>query len=183
MMHRPAYAPEYFADRRIKFTIPYTMPGELLITAGQSGVQFPEAQFLHNVDKPFEIWRMLVRLTAFDTADPAVILSEQPTDLLRKLIRLSILDTSKNERITKNPALVDALLKENERTWEWDPRPYTIVRQEGFQVAVDAAQVFPTVCQPSVQDCTATPVEIGSIRVEVAFEGWLLVLEPPSNTR
>jgi hypothetical protein len=182
MMHRPAYAPEYFVDRRILFTIPYTMPGAWTIGPNQSGVQAPEAVFLHNVDKPFEIWRMIVRLTALDTSDPPLVLEQQPLTLPER-ISLSVMDTSKNERLTKNPALVSSLRKANELTWEWDPRPYTIVRQEGFQVAADSLG-FPIVCAINPEDCTTLiPAEVGFVRVEVQFQGWLLIVEPPSNTR
>lgn len=184
MMHRPAYAPEWFADRKIKFTIPYTMPGEWVLGPNVSGVAAPEAVFLHNVDKPFEIWRMVVRLTALDGQDPPQVLEPQPLTLPER-IRLSIRDTSKNENLTKAPALVSSLRKANELTWEWDPRPYTIVRQEGFQIAADSL-AFPSVCvvDPESADCSAliqTPV--ANVRVEVEFQGWLLILEPPSATR
>jgi hypothetical protein len=182
MMHRPAYAPEYFADRLIKFSIPYTMPGEWNIGPNASGVQAPEAVFLHNVDKPFEIWRMTVRLTALDGSDPPAVLEQQPATLPER-IRLSVMDTSKNERITKAPALVKSFQKANELTWEWDPRPYTIVRQEGFQIAADSL-AFPTVCVVSPEDCaTLIPTPVAFVRVEVTFQGWLLILEPPSATR
>lgn len=186
MQHRPAYAPEYFVDRRIKFTIPYVMPGELVIAPNTSGVQFPEAQFLHNVDKPFEIWRMIVRLTGLigTPVTDAAIPDTQPLTLAQR-VRLSILDVSKNERITKNPVLVSAFQKANEATWEWDPRPYTIVRQEGLQVAVDS-DAFPAICLPDPEDaepCVIVAAPITFVRVEVTFEGWLLVLEPPSASR
>jgi hypothetical protein len=186
MQHRPAYAPEYFVDRRILFTIPYSMPGELIVATDTSGVQFPEAAFLHNVDKPFEIWRMITRLTGL-TGTPvasAVIPDVQP-ETLEKRVRLSILDVAKNERITKAPQLVSSFQKANELSWEWDPRPYTIVRQEGLQITADV-DALPTICVPDPAEeeaCAIVPAEITFVRIEVTFQGYLLILEPPSAKR
>jgi hypothetical protein len=159
--------PEEFAGKEIRFRIPYSMPGELQLDAESQGVQFPEATFLHNVEKGFEIHRVIVRLTALDDSTPPIVLATQPT-ILDKLVRLRITDTSKNEVLTKNAQLVDSLLKDNERTWEWED-PYTLVRSEGFQVACDTDANYP--------DGTTY------IRVEITFQGYLIVITAPSESR
>jgi hypothetical protein len=159
--------PVEFAGKEITFRIPYSMPGEMQLEADSQGVQFPEATFLHNVEKCFEIHRVLVRLTALDDSTPPVILTTQPT-ILDKLTRLRITDTSKNEVLTKNAQLVDSMLKDNERTWEWED-PYTLVRSEGFQVAVDTEAGYPA----------GTEV----IRVEITFQGYLIVIGAPGESR
>ena len=182
----PAYAPEYFADRRIRFRIPYDMSGELVVNSGQVGRQFPESQFLHNVDKPFEIWRMISRVKGLVVRDDVEILVDPQPETMEERVRLSILDISKNQEMTKNPQRVSSMQKLNERTWEWAPSPYTIVRQEGFQVRADAL-ALPTVCLPDLYGgnpaCTLVPTTIERALVEVVFQGFLLIIEPPSESR
>jgi hypothetical protein len=160
--------PAKFADKVITFRIPYSMPGELVVAPSSQGTQFPEATFLHNVDKPFEIHRFIPRTTALDDSTPPAVINPQPTAFVTdKLIRLRINDTSKNEQLTKNAHLIDTMVPNNERLWEWED-PYTLVRSEGFQVSIDA-QVF--------------PAGIDNIRVEIAFQGFLIVIAPPTETR
>jgi len=145
------------------------MPGESNIIASTPGQQYPEATFLHNTDKPFEIHRMIIRLTAFDNAAPPAIVAIQPL-LLEKLIRLRINDTSKNEMLTKNAHLVDTLIGSevgSAGTWEWED-PYTLVRSELMQVAID-----------SLVYVAGTT----TIRVEIAFQGYLIVIAPPTESR
>ena len=185
--------PTHFAGRPISFRIPYNIPGELSVSASQTGVVFPEATFLHNVDKPFEIHRMIIRNTAMitfqytdQTAESLQPSTTQP-DTIDKLIRLRVTDVSKNENLTKSSTLSDNLVKTNERTWEWE-EPYTLVRSEGFQVQVDS-QVFPAVCVSPDANTTATPCSsltatiIDFIRVEISYQGYLIVVAPPSETR
>jgi hypothetical protein len=164
--------PAKFAGKDICFRVPHSMPGEHTIEANAPGQQFPEATFAHNIDKPFEIHRMIVRLTAFDGSDPPVILVVQPT-VLEKVIRLRVTDTSKNELMTKNAHLVDTLISSVEGDkgfWDWED-PYTLVRGEQFQIGVDSL-VFPV----------STP-ETENIRVEIAFQGFLIVIAPPTEQR
>jgi len=161
--------PTHFAGQLITFRVPVSMPGELTVQASQSGQQFPEATFLWNQDKPFECHRMIVRLTAFDNATPPAILTNQPT-ILEKLIRLRVADTSKNEDLTKNAHLVDTLICSEVGScgsWEWDD-PYTLVRSELFTVSVDS-QVF--------------PAGTTNLRVEIAFQGFKIVIAPPTESR
>lgn len=144
------------------------MPGELIIASNAQGTQFPEATFLHNIDKPFEIHRIIPRTTAMDASTPPLVINPQPLDhLTDKLIRLRVDDTTKNEKMTKNAHLLDLLVTDNRRTWEWED-PYTLVRSEGFQVAVDALTFF---------------AGVDNIRVEIAFQGFLIVIAPPTETR
>lgn len=185
--------PAQFAGKDITFRIPYSMPGELVIANGLTGQVFPEATFLHNVDKPFEIHRVIIRITPFDNQGTPVVVQPQflantffITNVLEKYVRVRIRDTSKNESFTKNAQLVDGLVKGNERTWEWD-EPYSLVRSEGFEIQVD--NVAPTTFTLSVCGCaqstsTATQtVTIANLRVEITFEGFLLIIAPASESR
>jgi hypothetical protein len=161
--------PSEFAGRRITFRVPFTMPGELTIAAGATGVQFPEATYLHNQDKPFEIHRVIPRVTALNAN--GYVYNPQPIEsLLERLTRIRIFDVSKNENLTKNAQLLHSLVKgEDEKTWEW-AEPYTLVRSEGFQVSADNLATQSIVGE-----------EYGSTRLEVAFQGFLVVVAAPDQ--
>jgi hypothetical protein len=161
--------------------IPYEMAGELILAGSTSGTQYPDAVFTNNVDMPFEAHRAIPRVTALDDANIAV--PNQPNqDLLQSLIRARVNDFGKNVIMTKNPTLLNLLTKGNEeRTWEW-AEPYYLVRSEGFQVVLDAL-TFPPIWD-GAQIVTAPPTTpIISLRVEFAFQGFLCVVAPASNTR
>ena len=166
-MGRNSIIPATFASQQIKFPIPYTMAGEKTAAANSSGNQFADATFLTNVDKPFEIERMYIRLTSLD--DNKLIVVPTQTDL-KKRVRITVSDTSKNEKMTKASQLVDTLISSeagSAGSWEWYV-PYTMVRSEGFTVGFDIlALVAP-----------ATP-----IRVEVSFHGSRLIIQPAIVTR
>ena len=150
------------SDRRVDF-IPYSMPGELVIpNSPASGVQFPDATFLFSIDKPFEIHRMIPRITGLD-AEGNVVPEQPDQDTLAGLVKLRIVDFSKNENLTKSSAFVRTLVKgSNERTWEWE-RPYPLERAEGFQILVDTLPI------------PAFVPAISQLRVEITFQGYLVV--------
>lgn len=167
-MGRTGLIPAAFADQSIKFRIPYEMPGELTVVENVAGNFFPEATFLHNVDKPFEIWGARIRVTGLD----ASLNPTEPQDAtLDRLIRMRINDTSKNETFTKAPALISILRNSvagAEGDWVWYV-PYTLVRSEGFQVQVDALDF--------------TNITAVNLRVELAFYGYLDIIQPASEQR
>lgn len=162
--------PDTFAGRRITFRIPYVMSAELTLLQGDTGLQFPEASFLINSDKPFEIHRCVPRMTGL-TATAVVMTAQPAAGLLERLTRIRIYDFSKNENLTKNAQLLSTLVKADEMTWEWT-EPYTLVRSEGFQVSADNL---------------ATAAVVGGTydrsRLELSFEGFLIVVAPPSEKR
>jgi hypothetical protein len=176
--------PSTFADQWIKFRIPYTMPGEMVIDANSSGNFFPEDVFNNASDKPFEVWRMVVRLTAVTDDDPRFIYDPQPTTL-GKHVRIQVHDTSFETRMNKAMQLVDGLQKDDELTWEWEV-PYTIVRSQAFSVQADAT-ALPRYCLEVINladvNCTTAVVAVPAVRVEVTFQGYFLILQPPSETR
>lgn len=162
--------PEYWAGRKITMRVPYEMAGEKIVTSLQSGQQFADATFLHNVDKPFEVHRCKPWVTALDAS--GVPIQAQPSqDILQSLMRVRITDLGKNEVMTKAPTLIALLVKGSaERTWEW-AEPYTIVRSEQFQVVVDVL---------SLANFTETFVQLS---LGWIFQGFLLVIAPPSDSR
>ena len=177
--------PTHFAGKLVTFRIPMIMYGELLTANAATGTVFPDGTFLHNVDKPFEIHRVIMRVTPFDGAATPLIITPpfiaaipNLKQLLETYIRVRIADTAKNENLTKNATLVSAFSKANEQVWELDD-VYTMVKSEGFTVQVDnllvAAGFTITVGN--------TTVTVANLRFELAFEGALIVIEPASETR
>jgi hypothetical protein len=176
--------PTHFADQRIKFRIPYTMPGELVLGLSATGVLFPDSTFLHNVDKPFEVHRVVVNTYPFDDGTPPdpldpLFCGQIPDHekILRNFVRTRIQDTSKNELMNKSAQLLSTLVKDNSATWEWED-PYTIVRSEGFTVSADCllAAGYPITVD-------AVTVNVENVRFGLTFEGYLIVVAPPSETR
>ncbi len=157
------YVPEKYNGRRIKFRSPYTMPGELVLAAGALNTPFPEATFLQTVDKPFEIWDVVLR-AAQSVGDTPFLPVADPAPSIDQFWRIRMQDLSKNQNITKNAQLVATLVDNDDDIWRW-PIPYTIIRAEGFDISVD----------------NLLPVNF--LRAEITFRGYLLVLEPPSETR
>lgn len=159
-----------FAGRKITFRIPYLMASEISLAGSLSGQQFPDAAFLFNQDKVFEIHRMIPRITGTD-ANGAVIATQPDQQTLQSLVRLRIVDLSKNEQLTKSSTLMKLFTKgTSEQTWEF-AAPYFLVRSESLQVLVDT-QAIP-VFNPTIQ----------LLRIELCFQGYLCVIAPPSENR
>lgn len=168
-MGRTGFIPTHWAGKRIKFRIPYTLPGEQQVSSGESGITFPDGTFTHAVDKPFEIWGARIRLTELDNIGNP--LNPQVGDPDR-VIRLQFDALSFNQRMNKTASLVDLLrdsVAGSKGDWEWYV-PFTIERAEGFLIEIDALPF-------------TNLAGVDTIRVEVAFWGYLLQLEPASETR
>lgn len=161
--------PDHWAGRKITMRVPYEMPGEISLTTGQTGQQYPDATFLHNVDKPFEIHRCKPFVTALD--NQGNILSPQiAQETLQSALRVRVADLGKNELLTKSPTLLPLLTKGSaEQTWEW-AEPYTIVRSESLQVVVDALAF-------------TNFANVVTLRLAWMFQGFLLIIAPPSESR
>jgi hypothetical protein len=161
--------PDSWAGRKITMRIPYEMAGEVPMTTAQVGQQFPDATFLHNVDKPFEIHRCKPFCIALDTNGD--VLDNQPDQVvLQSLLRVRISDLGKNELMTKAPTALPLLTKGTaEQTWEW-AEPYTIVRAESFQIVVDALAF-------------TNFSDLVTLRLAWMFQGFLIVVAPPSESR
>ena len=161
--------PEYWAGRKITMRVPYEMAGELSLTTAQVGQQFPDATFQHSIDKPFEVHRCKPFLVGLDVNGDVLEPQAAQTDL-QSLVRVKITDLGKNEVITKSPTLIPLLTKgTSEQTWEW-AEPYTIVRSESFQLVADALAF-------------TNFAGMITLRVGWIFQGFLLVVAPPSESR
>ncbi len=161
--------PSTWASRVILDRIPYTISGELALGSAAFPTQFPDNTFSNNTDKPFEIHRLIPRLWALDTN--SVLLETQPEqDMLSGLARLEINDLGVNQIITKAPTLIGLLTKgSSERTWEFAD-PHYLTRGNQIQIT-ETALTFPGV--------------EGFVRLltGIAFQGFLLVVAPPSENR
>lgn len=174
--------PLAFAGKTITYRIPYNVAAEIDVPPDRNGIVFPESSFLHNVDKPFEIHRVIVRLTARGTPEGFTspqIFDPQPTTLEER-IRLRFLDFSKNENLTKSSTLVSLLLSRISGAFDLE-EPYTIVRSEGFQVQIDS-QAFPNGIILN-SDVIPESVPTDFVRVEINFQGYLIIIGPPSEVR
>lgn len=160
-MHEMPYkVPTHFNDRRIKYRVPYTMPGELIVAAAQIGLDFPEATFLHTIELPFEIWN--VKLAAAQLVNNIPV--AEPAPGINQFWRIRVQDVSRNQLMTKNAQLAATLIDDDWGGWYWRV-PYTVERAEGFQVTID------------------NTLAANALRAAVTFRGYLLVLNPPSETR
>lgn len=173
--------PLQYAGRDITFRLPYNLYAELAVDANTKGQAFQEAAFLHNVDKPFEQHRWIIRVTGLD--EDSAILEPQPTTL-EKRVKLRIQDVSKNENQTKAATVVENFMKANEGTWELE-EPYTFVRSEGYQVTVDVA-ALPNVCVNTAAvdaTCNSIVVACTQVLVQMNLQGYLLIVAPPTPNR
>jgi len=161
--------PSQWAGRVILDRIPYEISGEQIVVSAAPDTQFPDNTFSNNTDKPLEIHRMIPRVYALDDSD--VLLTTQPDqELLAGLIRLQINDLGINQIITKTATLIGLLTKgSSERTWEFAD-PHYLTRGNQIQV-VSNALTFPAIDG------------LVSLRVGLAFQGFLLVVAPPSENR
>lgn len=163
--------PDSWAGRKITMRVPYEMAGEVILASLQPGLQFPDATFSHNVDKPLEVHRCKPIVTGLD-ANGLVTNTQPLQEVLQQLIRVRISDLGKNELMSKSPTLLALLVKgAAEATWEW-AEPYTIVRSESFQVVADALSL-----------ANFAAAGITQLRLSWIFEGFLLVVAPPSESR
>lgn len=168
--------PDSWAGRKITFRIPYEMPGEITLVSNQAGSQFPDGTFVQNVDKPFEIHRAKPIVTVLDANNaPLVKVSEIPTqEVLQQLVRVRLTDFGQSEVMTKSPSLVALLTKGSaEATWEF-AEPYTLERGTGFQIVVDALDLT---------NLLAAVTGAAKIKLSWMFQGFLIVVAPPSESR
>lgn len=166
--------PDSWAGRKITMRIPYEMAGELSLASNQVGVQFPDATFLHNVDKPFEIHRAKPVVTALDVNGIPVVASLPTPDQMLQFMRVRVNDLGKNELMTKAPTVCSLIVKgSSESTWEY-AEPYTITRSESFQVIADCLDLT---------NLVAASATVAKLKLAWAFQGFLLVVAPPSESR
>lgn len=167
--------PEFFVSRkggpprRIIDRIPHVMPGERTLLNGTT-VIFPDTVFKNNWKWPFRVHRMRFDITAFDnTATPVAISPvnmQAIRDAIPKYVRVGVQDIDANQPLTKANVLIAALVNRRSWTWEWRT-PYDLETGGSFQVVVDNI----------LANFVVGGETVANLRVEITFEGELLVLE------
>jgi len=149
--------PDTFNDRKIVQRLPYAMAGTVIMEASQTGRQFTSAAFLHNIDKPFEIHRMVPRVMGVVAATPVNLTGAQGDPF----ISCRIFDFDRNQDLVKASTQISSLIKSDSfHTWEFG-EPYYLSKGQGFTVLLDSS-VFVDV------------TNVWSVRV--AFQGYLVTL-------
>lgn len=143
-----------YRNRQIVARIPYTIHGELTVAASTSGSSFPEATFLHNVEKPFEIHGIRVHVVMLNGSSVPIFETDAGND---QFARLTISDTAANESLTKVAQRVSGLVEDNSKTWNLE-EPYTIESKTGLQITADNTSAS------------------NSMRIQVTLVGYLLKL-------
>lgn len=158
-----------YADRPVLDRSPWVLYGELAIGSASQPIEYPPATFSCQTDKPVEIHRMIPRLTALD--ESGVALPTQPSqDLLASLVKISFTMFNLEQKITRVPTPIINLTKgEAERTWEF-AEPALCERSTGITVSIET-RTFPLIA------------DLSTILVGISFEGFLLVIAPPTNNR
>lgn len=147
--------------RKIMRRMPYSMGASIDVLSSEPGRQFPAASFLHNVDMPFEVHRLVPRVIGVDASDPTqVVLPLVEGDRFISF-RVTEFGKKENEVLTKASTLVPSVIKSNtEHTWEWT-EPNYLQKSEGYTVRIDS----------SVFDDSEV-----IWRTQFLFQGYLLVL-------
>lgn len=171
-----ARMPTHYNGLRIVRRIPYAMFTECYLWRSAAGADliasFPLADLVHDVDKPFEIHRMIPVATNLivdgGTGETAVdYAATTQLDYLQGA-DVEIRDNAKNVAMTKGLVTLANLVRgPAAQTWEWEA-PYYLTRGEGLLVnAVESA--FTPVGTDAVDHV--------AIRYMLAFEGSLVVVE------
>ena len=164
--------PSTYAGMQIMFRVPFAMQTTLDLPQNTAS-QFPEFPVTHSIDKPFEIHRMIPRITAI--AGNKVIQAAQPSDdLMEALISISIRDFGKNNSLTKAVTPLGNLVRGSaERTWEF-AAPYYLKQGDGFEINAVSGS-YPV-------DGQGTPIA-NVLRAQISFIGCLIVVAPPTEQR
>lgn len=160
--------PDTFAGQPIKSRVPFTLSAEMIISSDTGPLMFQTSSFMMTQNKPFEAHRFIPRVQAVDvSSNPA---DGVENDVMMRLLDVSILDTGKNQWLTKHPvSLYDLVKGTTEKTWEWAD-PYYLREGESFTVELTSG-VFPA----ALNDLR--------IRAKLCFEGFLIVIAPPTERR
>lgn len=157
-----------YAGQRITYRVPFAMTGFVDLPIVTGGAPFAERQadrnfFLHNGDKPFEVHRM--RPTAL-AVNAGVFSAAVAQETLIAPIQVALRERSRNQAMTASFVPLLNLIKGSaEMTWEW-AEPMTLVRGEGYFLKAASRQT------------TGDPT-----RLNLTFEGFLLILAPASDSR
>lgn len=156
--------PDSFAQRKITSRVPYSMEAHIDLTSLQIAT-LPTLPLSHNVDRPFEIHRMIPRVASTTTPPTSIIADLGMLGLTLAVIQ--ILDVTKQQDLLRVPTPPANLVKGiGELIWEWAD-PFYLERSESLMVSTEAANLS-----------ALTP-----IRLYITFQGFLVNIAPASDRR
>ncbi len=150
--------PESFGGRQITYRIPHVITVFAQARFGQQGIVL---NLEHNIDKPFEIHRLI----------PLAFLHGTPTNENASYeITLSLLDVTRDQPLIRGQTPIASLRRGlSIKTWEWG-EPLYLERSEAFQATLG-----------SIQD-TFNPA--GALNdVYLTLEGFLIITSPATDRR
>ncbi len=161
--------PATWKNLPIEGRFPYEMPGEITISSNTRGLQFPDATFQNTQNKVFEIHRIIPRVYALNGNVPfwSTETINPPQQYLMGLVRASIEDLGLNQKLTKSPTLLDAMVKgSSEQTWELAD-PHYLPNNAQIVITLDSL-TFPTAF--STED-----LGIDGLKVAFTLQGFMLI--------
>jgi len=174
--------PQSFGGRKITYRIPYAMYGKLNYLADSAAlvsqpVDFPSPTFQHNVDKPFEIHRMIPR--GFPVVVGTNVYGSAPYEEVGGVVGVDedflytvtcrVKDISRDQYLMKDATPIANLTKGDEQTWEFSD-PLYLERSEGLIITID-------------RSLRTAAANAALLSVQIAFEGFLVVTSPVSDQR
>lgn len=172
------YLPTHYAGKFIKDRLPHAYFGELDVENAEHGIPFPASVFGEQASLPMEIHRMKTKIIplAGDPLAPVNPLLLAPVrESLLDYIKLMVKDADIDYQCLKVETPPSMLQNDNTGFWEWC-YPHSLTRTSGMEVDVDndLADFIIGV------DALDVNIVVTDLRVRVTFEGYKLVLGPPS---
>lgn len=168
------FLPKYYAGKEIGDRLPHAYYGQLDVENQTQGVPFEASTFNENASLPFEIHRMKVRVTMLNRSSlqATPLESQLSQETILDYIKMMVKDTDLDYQLLKVKTPPSMVQRDDTGFWEWT-FPHTIVRSTGIEVEIDNELVdFILVISPEFS--------VQYLRVRVSFEGYKLVLGPPS---
>jgi len=144
----------------------FSRSGEVVVKAATNGYVIPDKACTHMMDKDFEVTHLTFKFTAL--AEGAVT-DPQPT-VLDRLVRIHL---SSNHNAQTIGNAVPLRVVDGGSTFRWVPeKPITLRRGDAWAVSIDGRESFDIAFDGQRK-------RIDQIRVEVTFEGELLMYGQP----
>lgn len=138
---------------------PYTMAGDVTIAAGASPQVMADGTFVHNLDLPFEVLRMIPTIACLDSNSAQI--ADPNIGSLLHLVQLQLQLLTQGRPMTSAAASLSELVDNELRTWAFDS-PLYLERSNGFQPIT-----------------VTNNIPVGSAakaKVRISFQGSLLAL-------
>lgn len=148
--------------RRIIKRTPYIIQADLIVPASTSNREFAQGSFEHANDYPFEVLRMIPRVTSLDSSSLPQLDDIAGIGDLRRFVQISMKLVGAQRDMTKFNTRLSAIMPKDSDVYDFYA-PLYCEKGQGFQVAVSNA----------VTSANAA----GGIRMEIGFVGNTLEFE------